>query len=273
MAFNKDRFHPVGAQNRFYDGCQVFAYSTLSDTLADVKATGYFDDLKRILSPEDTIFVWATDGHAVIYVDETGSNITSKDQDIRAVPQFPELEAPVYDDYLTSGLSLGTGASAPNLTVFRDGLEQNAFAGSGPVEEAFFNVHMLHGLKAGTDLTFHIHWSHIIGSPSGDVKWGIEYSVARGYEVGVYPASTTLTTVHTAGAQYTHHITDDDDMTVTSGVEIEPDSVIICRVFRDSSDVEDTFANDAYLFQIDMHYQRGSVGTLERNRPFTSAGF
>lgn len=185
-----------------------------------------------------------------------------------------ELDQILFDDYIVSGLALRMGANAPTLRVFRDGLELPAFTGVGPLtEEAFFTIHLKHGLRPGSSPTFHVHWAHIIGVPAGDVKWNVEFSVARGYEVGTFPASITLSTVQTAAAQFVHHITNDDDMVVVNSVEIEPDSVLICRVFRDPADVEDTFANDAYLVQVDMHYERTFIGTLERNRPWTSTGY
>lgn len=184
-----------------------------------------------------------------------------------------ELDQTVFDDYVVSGLSLATGANMPTRKVFRNGLELPAFSGAGNPEEAFFTIHLLHGLKAGSSPTFHCHWAHIIGAPSGSVKWNIEFSVARGYEAGVYPASTTLSVVQAAGAQFAHHITDDDEMVVENSVELEPDAVIIGRVFRDPGDAEDTFTDDAYLIQVDMHYERDRLGTLERNRPWLSAGY
>ena len=185
-----------------------------------------------------------------------------------------QLPVAVYDDYVVSGLALGKGASPPDLEVFRDGLEQYAFVGTGPTtEEAYFTVHLLHGLKQGSDMTFHCHWSHKIASPTGNVKWQIEYAIARGYGAGTFPASTTLTSTQAAPAQYVHQITPDDDMTISSAVEVEPDSLILARVFRDPADAADTFENDAMLFQVDIHYQRLHAGTIERNRPWTSTGY
>lgn len=176
-----------------------------------------------------------------------------------------------FSDYLVPGFSLAKGASAPTLKTFRGTLDQNAFAGSGPTEQAFFTVHILHDIKAGSNPTFHIHWAHIIAVPSGDVKWQVDYTTAKGYEAGTFAAETSLSTIQTAGAQFAHHITDDDDMVITDS--LEPDSVIVARVYRDSSDGSDTFGDDAYLLQVDLHYQIGQHATIERNRPFTSGGF
>ena len=175
----------------------------------------------------------------------------------------------VYDDYLVSGLALAKGSSAPDLAELRNGLFLNAFAGTGAiVEQGFFTIHILHGIQAGTIPTFHVHWTHNQASPTGDVKWQLDYSITKGYSAGTIAAPTTLTTTQTAPAQYVHAITDDDDMPLSSADEIEPDSVLLGRIYRDPTDVADTFEADAFLIQVDMHYLRDKMGTPERNRPF-----
>lgn len=178
----------------------------------------------------------------------------------------------LFDDYTFAGLSLGFGASPPDLEVFRDSLELRAFVGTGVlVEEAFFSVHYQHDFLAGSAPSFHIHWAHKIGAPSGNVKWQIAISSARGYGKDVFPAETVLSTVQAAGAQYEHSITDDDDMAIPG--TLEPDAISLCRIFRDPADAADTFEDDAFIHHIDVHYEIGQQGTDERNRPFTSMGF
>lgn len=185
-----------------------------------------------------------------------------------------ELANPVYDDFTTSGVAIGTGANAPDSVIVGGWMALLGFDGAGSTEEqGFFTVHLLHGLAAGSDMTFHVHWLQDAATPSGNVKWQIEYAVARGYGVGTYPAPTTLSTVQAATGQYVHMITDDDDMTIANSVEIEPDSVILGRIFRDPADPEDTSTDDAFLLQVDIHYQRSHIGTTERNRPWTSTGY
>jgi hypothetical protein len=200
-------------------------------------------------------------------VDFNGQKITSV-----GIIEYADSQ---FSDYLVPGLALGKGSSAPTLKTFRDGIELNAFAGSGPTEEGFFAVHILHDIEAGSTPTFHVHWGHNTGAPTGDVKWQIEVTAAAGYEAGTFPATATLSTTQTAGAQHAHHITDDDDMPLPAALvaSLEPDMVILGRVFRDSSDAADTFTNDAFCFYIDLHFLFGQSGTTERNRPFTSGGF
>lgn len=182
----------------------------------------------------------------------------------------------MYEDITISGLVLqtGGGSNPPGWATFRNGISLYTFAGTGTADEAWFSIHIPHNIAQGEDITFHVHWSHIIASPTGNVVWQLEYTMARGYEKDTYPATTTLSSTQVAGAQYAHHITNDDDMTISfSSDNIEPDAVILCRIFRDPAHASDTFANDAYLINVDVHYKVEQIATTERNRPFTSGGF
>lgn len=182
----------------------------------------------------------------------------------------------VYDDYLASGLNMTVagGNSSPTFKSLQNGIYGFAFVNSPQIQEGFFSIHTLHDMKPNTNMTFHIHWTHNTSVPSGNMKWNIEYSLAKGYGQGTFSTTQTLSTIQTAGAQYTHHITNDDDMTIVStGGEVEPDSILLCRIYRNSSDAQDTFNGDAFLLNMDIHYVRSRTGTTERNAPFTSGGF
>lgn len=181
--------------------------------------------------------------------------------------------APLYSDYLTPTGAIGKGANAPDLEDFRDGIFMNAFAGAGPTtEQGFFTVHILHDILPNTSPTWHIHWAHNIDSgtytaDTAAVKWNVDCSTARGYGIEAFPSVTTVSTTQTAGAQYVHHITNDDDMVIND--TIEPDTMMISRIYRDPADAADTFGYDAFLINVDLHYQIGQIGTPERNRPFS----
>lgn len=183
---------------------------------------------------------------------------------------------PIWQDYVVPGLSLRTGTAPPTLAEFRDGLFQYQFAGAGAtVEQAFFTLHILHDIHPDYQPTFHVHWSHNIasGSYTADTQsavWQIDYTVAKGYKEGTFAAPTTLTSTQLAGAQYVHHITPDDDMTITE--TLEPDMLILGRVYRDPAHASDDFAQEAFLLQVDMHYRIGQIGTPTRNRPFSRFG-
>ena len=176
-----------------------------------------------------------------------------------------------WNDYIVVATSIPlTGPNAPTSTLYRDGLYLPAFTGVGVlVNEVWAAIHIEHDYKSGTALYPHVHWSHIIAAPSGDIKWGIEYSVAKGHQVGTYPTTTTVYKVQEAGAQYTHHIAEVSDGDSIPATNVEPDSVVLMRVFRDPSDVDDTFADNAYLIAIDLHYQSDGTYTTGKVSPFT----
>ena len=186
-----------------------------------------------------------------------------------------------YNDYTVSGVSVRLGAVAPDFEVFNGSLYLPAFSSTAE-ESAFFTIHILHDIKKGTTPTFHVHWSHNIasGSYTADTKkvvWGIEYSIARGYGAGAFTNVRTLTaTAQFAGSQYEHHIAGDNSSCAMHADDVsilEPDCVIIGKIARKVANASDDFPHDAFLIQVDMHYEVGQFGTVEKNRAFTAEGF
>ena len=188
-----------------------------------------------------------------------------------------EINGELYADYLTSGFEIGRGVSAPTLTTFRDSIQQYSWSGSA-LNQGFFNVHFLHDIKAGSLPTFHVHYAHNIAGgtytpESANVKFSVAYMTAKGYKAGVYPAETVTSVVQSVGGQYVPHITPDDDMAMSPADDIEVDGMVLCRVFRDPTDPEDTFPHPVFVTGVDLHYRIGQLATVERNRPYRSAGF
>jgi hypothetical protein len=182
-------------------------------------------------------------------------------------------DSTVYNDYLVGGLTVTRGNSAPDLVELRDNIELYGFAGTGlTVEQVYFSIHILHDYLLGQRPTLHIHWVHNNASPSGSVKWQVDLTVSKGYSQGIFDTPITYSVVQEAGAQYTHHITDDDSMVLNAAQSamLEPDSILVGRLYRDPADAEDTFEDDAMLVNMDLHYQIGQVGTLERNATWDS---
>ena len=176
-----------------------------------------------------------------------------------------------WNDLLMPGLLLPrTAANAPAITAFRGNIEALAFqnAGSQP-RETWSALHILHDYRAGTKIFPHVHWSHNNGTPSGDVKWQIEYSISKGHSGGTFPAATTISLIQTAGVQYEHMLIETSSDDAILSTEAEPDSIILFRIFRDSGDELDTFADDAFLLFFDLHFQSDGTMTNEKVRPFT----
>ena len=154
-----------------------------------------------------------------------------------------------WNDFLMPGLTLPrTAANAPVVKVFRENIDMLAFENGGAQpKETWSSLHVLHDYRAGTKLFPHIHWSHNNATPSGDVKWQIEYSISKGHSGGTFPEATNVSLIQTAAAQYTHHLIETSTADAIIATEAEPDSVILFRIFRDSGDEADTFDDDAFL--------------------------
>ena len=176
---------------------------------------------------------------------------------------------PGWNDIIINGLAVATKPTdnPPDLETFKGNQELYAFDGAGGSEQVWTAAHILHDYKLGTDVYPHVHWSHNQVAPSGDVVWQLEYMVAKGFGLEVFPAPIILTMQQTADVQYTHQII--ESLTAIPASDIEPDTVVLMRLFRDSAHANDTFANDAFLIQLDLHYESDGLLTHEKQRPFT----
>ena len=198
-------------------------------------------------------------------------------EDIKAPgePGYRSTEVPGrgWNDYLTSGLALPKGGSGqPTLKTFRGAIKQLAFTGTGgSTEESWTNIHILHDYTDGTKAYPHVHWSHNNASPSGDVVWKIAYSVSKGHSAGVFSAETIVTLQQTADAQYTHQIIETTEPNAIAATNLEPDTVIMMRIYRDPTDGNDDFEDDAFLLFIDLHIESDGNLTNEKITPFTKA--
>ena len=88
----------------------------------------------------------------------------------------------VYDECMVNafGFASGGGNTTPVLKALRDSFYLWAFGVSAQPQEGFFQIHLPHDIKAGQDLTIHIHWTHNEAVPAGNVKWNMDYTVAKG---------------------------------------------------------------------------------------------
>jgi hypothetical protein len=169
----------------------------------------------------------------------------------------------------------GAPATSPDWEIFRDGLSAYAFDDT-TIEQAWWSCHIPHDWAVGTSIFPHVHWSHNQASPSGTVRWGIEYTMAKGYGEGNFPASTTVYIEQvagggspTTGSQYQHFITEFSEAQSIDMSSMDIDGIIIFRLFRDASHANDTFVGDASVLFTDAHYQSDERVTPQRNSPFT----
>lgn len=159
---------------------------------------------------------------------------------------------------------------APTLNIFRDGIHAYNFS-DGALMEAFANFHVDHDYALGTALFPHIHWA-VNSAATGVVRWGIEYTVAKGHGQMAFGPSTTVYVEQTSdGTPYKHYVAEVSLADAIPGLNIEPDTLILCRFFRDAEHPNDTLADDCFVFCVDLHYQAERATTPNKAPNFFGA--
>lgn len=161
-----------------------------------------------------------------------------------------------------------TTANDPVWATFRNGINAYSFA-QNAMNELWLVFHLNHGYAPGTKIYPHVHWA-TAGTNTGVVRWGIEYTIAKGYNQQAFPASSTIYLEAAASATpYMHQITETTEPNAIAATNLEPDSLVLVRVFRDGAHANDTCTDDAFGLQMDIHFQRNGVSTVNRNYPFS----
>lgn len=171
------------------------------------------------------------------------------------------------------------GPNRPDFNTYRGGLKQYQFTGDN--DQVYLTFHIPHDYVPGTHLHIHTHWSQIVvdtGGPAttpGDVKWQFEVSYAKGHDQGAFSAPITTSVVQTASSvQYQHMVAEIQLSNTTPGpneidtADIEPDGILLVRVFRSSGDVADTLNQAPFLHFVDIHYQSTGIPTKNKTPNF-----
>lgn len=159
--------------------------------------------------------------------------------------------------------------NAPTLEAFRGSILAWKFP-ANELTEAHSAWHIDHDYALGTKLYVHVHWSPKTTN-TGTVRWGFEYTVAKGHQQQAFPTTTTVYVEQAAtGTAYLHYVGEVSESDAIDGavLGIEPDTVILVRLFRDGAHVNDTFESDVFVSFIDLHYQANRATT-----PFKAPNF
>jgi hypothetical protein len=170
-----------------------------------------------------------------------------------------------------------TGVGSPARAVYRGGqLGQYAFVVNDVCD---FQFHLPHDYVPGTDLYFHVHWSHNDAvSITGNAVFEIYYSYAKGHNQAIFPAEKVLTITYatvnlTTTPQYQHRI----DEVIMSGPsatatlmdrdDIEVDGLILATL---KMATVPTFGGTGKVFvhTCDIHYQSSNMATKQRAPDF-----
>jgi hypothetical protein len=173
----------------------------------------------------------------------------------------------LWDDITGEITVKGGGANNPSWAAFLGGIYAYQCSAT-TMQEVWIDFHILHDVAPGTPLYPHIHWA-VNGTNTGVVRWGIEYTVAKGHQQQVFPATTTVYVEQAAtGTPYQHMIAEVSLANVIPATNIEVDSLVLTRIFRDASHANDTQTGAAFLLMADLHYQKQYLGTRNKAPDF-----
>jgi hypothetical protein len=164
-----------------------------------------------------------------------------------------------WDDLRITVNSVKVSTTNPPTWTSYKGSEILAFsdqAVEGNEEIVYFICQMPHNWKEASTIIPHAHW---VGedNTAGNVRWLFTYSWAN---VGsAFPSETSLTVDDANGDTDIHNIASFGNV---SGTSKNISSILLCSLKRNSSHANDTFTSkDAYLLEIDIHYQCDGVGS------------
>ena len=152
-----------------------------------------------------------------------------------------------------------SGTRPPEWTDYKGGqvLAFEDQAVEGNEEIVYFTVQLPHAWKYGSDLHAHVHWVPE-DNTAGNVRWKLTASWAN--IGGVFPTETEYTVDAAAPAVAdTHSLAELGEL---DGTGKTLSSMIVCSLSRNSSHANDTLTGkDAYLLEIDFHYEIDSFGS------------
>lgn len=169
-----------------------------------------------------------------------------------------------YKDLMPTGEFSPGGVSDPTLKTLVGNILLPAFTGSGGNNQATFRFHFNHDLVPGSDFYFHVHWANKEASPTGNVKWKVTWYYARGYELGQFDNELiTEFNGDVNSTPLTHQISESEAVTpLILGEDVQIDGVIVACLERDTTD---TNADDAFLIELDIHYESDMHVTIDKN--------
>ena len=164
----------------------------------------------------------------------------------------------LWNDINMPASALRLGATAPDAIgiLGAGGIEALGFDGNATTESVNGAAEILHGYLEGSDIYFHVHWMPTT-TGAGNVKWQLEYSWSNGG--GTFANPTIIPIVEAAGG--TAWVHKRGDLPAISGTGKAINSAVVFRLFRDPTDGEDTYADDAALIQVGIHYQIDVYGS------------
>lgn len=163
----------------------------------------------------------------------------------------------------------GTGSNDPTIASVTGltRMQLYTFPGSGAMKQCWSQIHIPHNYAIGTGIYFHAHVLTDAAVLTGNYKINFDYSYAS--SGNVFSAVQTVSVTDNFTNTLQHKITEISSPVLTANLEV--DGVVMIRMWRDPSDVSDTFAGDVHLLYIDCHMNVSKFSTKYRNKLTTGS--
>lgn len=202
-------------------------------------------------------------------VDESGQMSSGWYKSIMDIYQFSGLAGanfPLYQDAVVSGISMRAGPTGqPVLEPISPRTMAMAFDPSTP-QYLHFSVQMPHGYVPGTDLRPYVQWAPE-NAIAGNVVWSLDATWTNVNEIiGAETLFTGVSASSAAGKKLNYvELLGPSGNAIFNG-KTSPiknfSSVLTCRIFRDSGNVNDTYTGKAFLLSCGFHFQNAAHGTV-----------
>jgi hypothetical protein len=169
-----------------------------------------------------------------------------------------------------------SGAGAPTRAAYAGAnVAQYSFAASDLCD---FEFHIPHDYVPGTDIYFHVHWSHTGTTTTGSAVFDIYHTFAKGHNQANFPAEKNITITHVTTdiattPRYRHRV----DEVIISGAAatatlmdnsvIEPDALLLVTLKMTTLPTLGG-AGKVFIHTCDLHYQSTNMATKQRAPDF-----
>ena len=166
----------------------------------------------------------------------------------------------------------GNASVDPTWDTYRGNIRQ--FKMDTTNKALTFCFHLPHDYVPGSDMYFHVHWSHIIATvTTGGVTWNAESTYSKGHDQASFAAPKTVSlaqnAVTGASGQYRHMIAEGiisqdgtTDPNLWNRNDFEVDGLVIVRL-NWSANTMDAGALP-FVHTCDLHYQSNNMATKDK---------
>jgi hypothetical protein len=147
--------------------------------------------------------------------------------------------------------------NVPDFLMFKGNTYIYAFDDS-TMEQVFLTMQLPHSRKDDSMILPHFHFSNKDSLNNGTVRFCNEITCSNVYGVFSDNVNLCVNTYIAPTQEYTHYMSD----MIHIENSLKASAICTIRVYRDAANVEDTFPDDIYLLEYDIHYIIDKLGEV-----------